>query len=78
MKRVLLYNFSKYKLPDGLDEALSLLGLWAVFDNTLKIWRVYQKAGHERFTWSAQNFIGGDMGDWVRFLTIVTANENRL
>lgn len=78
MRRVLLYNFAEYKLPDGLDEALSLLGLYTVYDHTARNWHIYQKQGAERFTWTAQTFVGGKMEDWVRFLTVVCANEHRI
>lgn len=77
MKRVLLYNFAEYRLPDGLDEALSLLGLYTVYNHTARMWHIYQMKGRERFTWAGQVFVGGSMEDWVKFLTNVCANEHR-
>ncbi len=77
MKRVLLYNFTDYKLPDGLDEALSLLGLWTTYNHKERMWQIYQKAGQQRFPWAAQAFSGGDMDAWVKFLTVVCAVQRR-
>lgn len=79
MSRPLLYNFHSHRVPDGIPELLSLLGLWHVWDSKKHAHRIYEDVARPaRLRWKMQEFRGGDMKAWQEFLSRITGPEQVL
>lgn len=77
MTRSLLYNFSNFKLPNGVQELLDLLGFVHVWDRTTRMHRIYEQPEKPlRMKWKVMEFRGGGVRDWQSFLSQITAAEH--